>query len=34
MTVDVPPIPSAVGVFLPVALLLPIAAGRIGGLRT
>ena len=34
MTVEVPPIPSAVGVFLPVALLLPIAAGRIGGLRT
>ena len=34
MTVEVPPLPSAVGVFLPVALLLPIAAARIGGLRT
>jgi lipopolysaccharide export LptBFGC system permease protein LptF len=34
MTVELPLIPSAVGVFLPVALLLPIAAGRIGGLRT
>jgi len=34
MTVDLPLVPSAVGVFLPVALLLPIAAGRIGGLKT
>lgn len=34
MTVELPLIPSAVGVFLPVALLLPIAAGRIGGLKT
>lgn len=34
MTVDVPMLPPAVGVFLPVAVLLPIAAGRIGGLRT
>lgn len=34
MTVEVPPIPSAVGVFLPVALLLPIAAARMGSLRT
>jgi hypothetical protein len=34
MTVDLPLLPPAVGVFLPVALLLPIAAGRIGGLKT
>jgi lipopolysaccharide export LptBFGC system permease protein LptF len=34
MSVEVPVLPAAVGVFLPVALLLPIAAGRIGALRT
>ncbi|MFM7132695.1 MAG: LptF/LptG family permease [Planctomycetota bacterium] len=34
MTVPIPGIPPAVGVFLPVAMLLPIAAWRIGALRT
>jgi lipopolysaccharide export LptBFGC system permease protein LptF len=34
MSVAIPGIPPMVGVFLPVALLLPIAAGRIGALRT
>lgn len=34
MSVEVPVLPAAVGVFLPVALLLPLAAGRIGALRT
>jgi lipopolysaccharide export LptBFGC system permease protein LptF len=34
MTVSLPGLPAAVGVFLPVALLLPIAAARMGSLKT
>ena len=34
MTVDLPNIPATVGVFLPVALLLPVAAWRVGALRS
>ena len=34
MTVDLPGVPATVGVFLPVALLLPIAAWRLGALRS
>jgi hypothetical protein len=34
MAVALPGVPAAVGVFLPVALLLPIAAWRMGALRT
>jgi lipopolysaccharide export LptBFGC system permease protein LptF len=34
MAVALPGIPAAVGVFLPVALLLPVAAWRMGALRT
>lgn len=34
MTVTLPGLPATVGVFLPVALLLPVAAWRIGALRT
>ena len=34
MTVPLPFLPATVGVFLPVALLMPIAAGRVGSLRT
>ncbi len=34
MTIEVPSVPAAVGVFLPVALLLPIAAARMGALKT
>jgi hypothetical protein len=34
MTVEMPGIPATVGVFLPVALLLPVAAWRVGALRS
>ena len=34
MSMDLPGIPATVGVFLPVALLLPVAAWRVGSLRS
>jgi len=34
MTVDMPHVPATVGVFLPVAVLLPVAAWRVGALRS
>jgi hypothetical protein len=34
MTVEISSLPATVGVFLPVALLLPIAAARMGSLKT
>jgi len=34
MTVELPGIPATVGVFLPVAAILPIAAWRVGALET
>jgi hypothetical protein len=34
MTVELPGVPATVGVFLPVAMLLPVAAWRVGALRS